>query len=60
MTVAFHRPTTVAEVLARLAEDEDAHLIAGGVSVVLLMSAGLMEPGGWCRWLRSPSCGTGA
>jgi len=43
VTVDFVRPRTLDETFEILGSDEDAHLIAGGVSVVLLMGSGLME-----------------
>lgn len=43
---AYRAPSTVDEVLALRAEHgEDAHLLAGGTSVVLLMKNRLVEPG---------------
>ena len=44
MTVALVRPTTLRQAHDILSADEDAHILAGGVSMVLLMSAGFLEP----------------
>jgi aerobic carbon-monoxide dehydrogenase medium subunit len=44
MSVRFHRPETLEQAFEALASDDDAHLLAGGVSVVLLMTSGLMAP----------------
>jgi carbon-monoxide dehydrogenase medium subunit len=43
---ALHQPDTLAEVHSLLAEygPDDAHLIAGGTSVVVLMNLGLLQP----------------
>jgi len=37
-------PDSLEDALHRLAADEDAHLIAGGTSLVVLMNLGLIEP----------------
>lgn len=44
MGVAFARPETLDEALAELRRDDDVHLLAGGVSLVLLMNSGFMHP----------------
>jgi len=43
---ALHQPESLAEALDLLAEhgDEDTHVIAGGTSMVLLMTMGLLQP----------------
>jgi carbon-monoxide dehydrogenase medium subunit len=43
---ALHQPETLSEALDLLAEhgDEDTHVIAGGTSLVLLMTMGLLQP----------------
>jgi carbon-monoxide dehydrogenase medium subunit len=42
----YHAPTSIAEVLELLsAYGEDAHLMAGGTALVLLMQQGLVQPG---------------
>jgi carbon-monoxide dehydrogenase medium subunit len=43
----LHQPETLAEVHGLLAEygPDDAHLLAGGTSVMLLMNLGLLQPG---------------
>jgi carbon-monoxide dehydrogenase medium subunit len=43
---ALHQPETLAEAFALLADygDQDTHLIAGGTSMVLLMTMGLVQP----------------
>ena len=43
---ALHQPESLAEALDLLAAhgDEDTHLIAGGTSMVLLMTMGLVQP----------------
>src|SRR5690348_12201687 len=43
---ALHQPETLAEALDLLAAhgEEDTHLIAGGTSMVLLMTMGLVQP----------------
>ena len=43
---ALHQPESLAEALDLLAEhgDEDTHVIAGGTSMVLLMTMGLVQP----------------
>lgn len=44
-SIAYHAPTTVDEVLALRAEHgEEAHLLAGGTSLVLMMKNRLVEP----------------
>ncbi|MDP8921994.1 MAG: FAD binding domain-containing protein, partial [Chloroflexota bacterium] len=44
---ALHQPESLAEALDLLAVhgDEDTHVIAGGTSMVLLMTMGLVQPG---------------
>ena len=44
---ALHQPESLAEALELLAAhgDDDAHLIAGGTSMILLMTMGLVQPG---------------
>jgi aerobic carbon-monoxide dehydrogenase medium subunit len=44
VTVRFARPTSLQAAFEEL-QDDDAHLLAGGVSVVLLMNLGLLQPG---------------
>jgi aerobic carbon-monoxide dehydrogenase medium subunit len=44
VTVAFARPETLEQAFEALHGDEDAHMLAGGVSIVLLMGSGLMAP----------------
>jgi carbon-monoxide dehydrogenase medium subunit len=42
----YHAPTSIAETLELLARyGEDAHLMAGGTALVLLMQQGLVQPG---------------
>jgi carbon-monoxide dehydrogenase medium subunit len=42
----YHAPTSIAETLELLATyGEDAHLMAGGTALVLLMQQGLVQPG---------------
>ena len=40
----FHRPSTVAEALALLAQDPDAKPLAGGATLVAMLNARVLEP----------------
>lgn len=44
MAVAFARPDSLEGVFEELGDDEEAHLLAGGVSLVLLMNSGFLQP----------------
>ena len=45
-TFDYHTPTTVDEALSILARyGDDAHFMAGGTSMMLLMQQGLVQPG---------------
>jgi carbon-monoxide dehydrogenase medium subunit len=43
-SVAFHRPSTIAEAVKLLAADEGARPLAGGASMVAMMNARLISP----------------
>ena len=42
----FYRPTSVAEALSLLAQNEGARCLAGGATLVAMLNAGLLEPTG--------------
>jgi aerobic carbon-monoxide dehydrogenase medium subunit len=42
----FYRPTSLAEALSLLAQQEGARCLAGGATLVAMMNAGLVEPSG--------------
>src|ERR1700722_12637256 len=42
----FYRPTSLAEALYLLAQQEGARCLAGGATLVAMMNAGLVEPSG--------------